>query len=330
MEKKYIFFEHFQNEKNEMETHPIYEMSEEEFTKIATAKTKVFEIYHFEELFTMLIDNFCEFNNTIMSYADKARLQPFYSKDVIQKRIDINRTALNFFAALNLYQEFLENHLGDIFNEDFWDNNAIFKRCIVMRNYIQHVEFFPIIFKADYTNCDINISLATVRFQINAADLKVEQLRKGTHEDFDKFFTLDENIDLYKIINVGMNEIQRIQEQIRKMPLYTEEYKENKDFLLSIEKKITRAKNKMTNSYLYITPGNEYKNYEKCIFSTNIIKFIDDNIERYSNAFSTANHFITTAPQEFLKKCSDNIFVPAINEKLEKEAKEKSEEDDNA
>ena len=75
MEKKYIFFEHFQNEKNETKTRNIYEMPEEEFAKIAPANKKVFEVYRFEELFAILIDNFLEFNKSVLAYADKARLQ---------------------------------------------------------------------------------------------------------------------------------------------------------------------------------------------------------------------------------------------------------------
>ena len=304
MNKKYIFIEHYQDENNRQATRYIYEMPEEEFANIAPANDKVFEIYRLEELFAILADNLFSFNNVITSYSDKARVQSMFWGNYFQQRIDVNRAALNFFATLNLYQDFLENNMGDVFGKDFWENNVEFQRCIVMRNYIQHIEFFPIISKVSYTRCDLNVSLASVRFQMDAHKLKVDRLCKGTRKKFHTFFSPDEKIDLYEIINRGMGKIQLIQKQIREMPLYTIEYKTSKDFLLEIEKKIKRKKTCLMNSHIYIEADGDSRNLQCCTIATDTIQFIDNNIERYSCQYSSANHFITTAPQEFVKKCS--------------------------
>lgn len=297
-------------------------MQEDEFTKIAPANAKVFEVYRFEELFAILIDNFLEFNKSVLAYADKARLQMFYFGDYFQKRIDINRAALNFFSTLFMYRDFVKKHIKEKNILDFFKDNREFVRCLVMRNYIQHVESFPIISNVNYARCDINVELASVRFQIEASKLKESLMNDDTRNKFHVFFDMDEKIDLYDIINQGMGQIQLIQKQIREMPLYSVEYKECKDFLLEIEKKIARTNPCLMNSHLYIESDGDSRDWKPCVITTDAIKFIDKNIECYPCNYSNSTHFITTAPQEFVKKCSDKIFSPAVNQKLREEARE--------
>ena len=297
-------------------------MPEEEFAKIAPANKKVFEVYRFEELFAILIDNFLEFNKSVLAYADKARLQMFYFGDYFQKRIDINRAALNFFSTLFMYRDFIKERIKEKIILDFFKDNREFVRCLVMRNYIQHVESFPIISNVNYARCDINVELASVRFQIEASKLKKSLMNDDTRNKFHVFFDMDEKIDLYEIINQGMGQIQLIQKQIREMPLYSVEYKECKDFLLEIENKIARTNPCLMNSHLYIESDGDSRDWKPCVITTDAIKFIDKNIECYPCNYSSSNRFITTAPQEFVKKCSDKIFSPAVNQKLREEARE--------
>lgn len=330
MEKKYIFFEYFQNEKNEMETHPIYEMSEEEFIKIAPANAKVFEVYRFEELFAMLADNFFAFNNVVTSYADKARLQSMIGSNYFQKRMDVNRAALNFFSTLFMYRDFVKERIKEKNILDFFQNNRKFVRCLVMRNYIQHVESFPINLSTSSNMCDIKLISTSVYFQVMASDLKEEHMNSDTRNKFHDFFAMDEKIDLYEIINQGMGEIQLIHKKIREMPLYSVEYKEYRDFILDVTKNIAKTNPNSTAPHFYFESDDNSQTWKSIFIATDTIRFIDDNIKCYPCQHSNANNFITTAPQEFLKKCSDKIFSPAINEKLKKEAKEKSEGDEDA
>ena len=106
------------------------------------------------------------------------------------------------------------------------------------------------------------------------------------------------------------------------MPLYTAEYKESRDFLLEIEKKIARTNPCLMNSHLYVESDGDSRDWKSCVIATDTIRFIDNNIERYYCQHSSSTHFITTAPQEFVKKCSDKIFSPAVNQKLREEARE--------
>lgn len=323
MDKKYIFVEHYLDENKQPATRHIYEMSEKEFSKIALANETVFNIYRLEELLATLIDNFFEFNNVILAYAEKARIQSLFRGNYFQKRIDVNRTALNFFATLNMYQDFVKEHIEDADITNFFDTNKAFQRCLVMRNYIQHVDFFPIISNVSYTRCDINVMLASVRFQIKAIDLNICQLHKETRKKFHKYFTLEEKIDLYEIINQGMSEIQNIQSKIRKMPLYTVDYVESKAFLLEIEKKISRKDSSVIGPPHYYESCGDKNDLKTCFVATDTIKFIDENIKCYPCDYSNSNQFVTTAPQEFVKKCSDKLFSPVVAPRLQEEAQKR-------
>lgn len=323
MDKKYIFVEYFHDRDKQLITHPIYEMPEEEFLKIAPANEKILQIYRFEELFAILVDNFFAFNNVILSYADKARLQTLCSATYFQKRIDVNRATLNFLATLNLYQEFLENNVEDVFDKKFWDSNTSFQRCLVMRNYIQHIEFYPIISNVSYTQCDLNVMLASVRFQLEASELKIEKLHKRTQEKFKQFFDMTEKIDLYEIINQGMEEIQLVQGKLRKMPLYTVDYAESKELLLDVQQKISPESSSALGHSLYFVSDGDKNDLNTCFLATDTIKFIDENIKRYRCSRSNSNQFITTAPKDFVDKCNNKIFTPAIDREWQRRTQEK-------
>lgn len=317
MADKYIFVN------NPLEKTPIYEMSEEEFLRIEIANKKVSEIYRFEEMFAMLIDNFYAFNNVIFTYADRARLHSAFSGGYFHKRIDVNRAALNFFATLNMYQDFVCKHIK-VFKDNFLKNREI-QRCLVMRNYIQHVESFPVIASTSRSNGDLDVTLASVHFQVAANKLKIDCLHKGTQKSFSAFFDMDEQIDLYEIINRGMAEIQIIQKKIRGLPLY-DEYSSSKIFLLDIEKKVA-PNGLFTNPPYYCFESEAGQNPRPCVLAINTIKFIDENISIYDCTSSCANQFITTAPPDFVKKCREKIFSPAIRQKtleqIQKDAEKK-------
>ena len=309
MAKKIVFVNNIQ------EKTPVYEMSEKKFLRIPEANEKVFEIYRFEEMFAMLIDNFYAFNNVIFTYADKARLQLFSPGNYFRKSIDINRAALNFLATLNMYQDFICERI-DKFKDNFLQNREI-QRCIVMRNYIQHVESFPIIANTSHSKGDLDVTLSSARFRVAANKLKIDRLHKRTRKDFTTFFDMNEQIDLYEIINRGMGEIQLIQKQIRELPLY-EEYSQSKSFLLEIECKI--APNGIsTGQPCFYFESDDEQNIKYCLIATSTVKFIDENITNYSCTSSCASQFITTAPPDFVKKCSEKIYTPALRQMTQKQ-----------
>jgi len=314
MADKYIFVN------DPQEKTPIYEMSKEEFQKIEPANAKVFEVFHIEELFAMLVDNLYAFNNVIFTYADKARLKSVFSDNYFQKRLDVNRTALNFFAGLSLYQDFVRERIKAPEIADSLLQNREIQRCIAMRNYIQHVESFPVISCTSFSWCDLNVELSSVRFRVSTKDLKVDKLRKGTKKAFDKFFEEDEQIDLYEILNQGMGEVQLIQSQIRKLPLY-EEYSQSKAFLLDIEKKITR-RGISSISPCYYYESDDEQNWKTCFVAMDTIKFIDENISHYPCLSSSADKFITTAPTDFVDKCRRS-FSPATRAATVKQIQKK-------
>lgn len=306
MDKKYFFLNPTDPSEN------IYEMSDDEFSKIAIANEKIFEVYRFEELFTIIINNFFEFNKVILFYADKARLQMCYTKDYFQKRIDINRAALNFLSTLSMYHDFIKNYIKISEINDLFNNDVDIQRCLVMRHYIQHVESFPINTMQSYINGDINVMLSSVRFSITPSNLKIEQWEKSTRNKYYKFFTPDENIDLYDIINQGMVAIYNLQSEVRKAILYTEEYNKQKKFLLAVERKLTPSDLLSTNLHLY--HKNDGDDVKECFLATSAIDFIDENVLRYACDHSFANQFITTAPNEFIKKCFFSIYAPATRD----------------
>ena len=322
MGKKYCFL----NPVNPCEK--IYEMPEDEFLKIAIANKKIFEVYRFEELFAILIDNFFEFNRTVLTYADKARVQMFYTQDYFQKRIDINRAALNFLSTLNIYHDFIKNYTKNSGINDLFNNDVSIQRCLVMRHYIQHVESFPINTTLSYVNGDTDVMLTSIRFNISPSNLKVEQWEKSTQNKYHKFFSTDENIDLYDIINQGMVAIQNLQCKVRETLLYTEEYQQQKNFLLAVERKLTPPDLSYTNNHRYYE--NDIGEVENCFLATSTIAFIDKNTSRYTCEHSFANQFITTAPDEFVKKCSNKIFVPEMNQRYQKQAQENLKDDTDA
>lgn len=295
-------------------------MSEKEFSKIALANETVFNIYRLEELLATLIDNFFEFNNVILAYAEKARIQSLFRGNYFQKRIDVNRTALNFFAALSMYQDFVKARITDTDITDIFNKSNAFQRCLVMRNYIQHVEFFPIVSNVSYARCDIDVMLASVRFQIKAADLKTDQLHRATREKFHQYFTQEEKIDLYEIINQGMSEIQIIQRKIREMPLYTVDYAKDKVFLQEIGQSITRKDQSVIGLLRYYESDGDKNDLKTFLVATDSIKFIDENIQHYPCNRSSSNQFVTTAPKDFVDKCSDVIFSAAINQRPREQA----------
>ena len=304
MAKKYVFVNNLE------EKTPIYEMSEEELQRIQEANEKVYEIYRVEELFSMLIDNFYAFNNVIITYADRARLQSVLSEDYFQKRIAVNRAALNFFATLSIYLDYVYERIdGKETDADFSQNRNI-QRCMVMRNYIQHVESFPVISNTSYAKCDVDVTLSSVRFLVDSKSLKTDKLHKGTQERFLNSFDAGEQIDLYEIINCGMAEVITKQKQIRKLPLY-EEYIKCKMFLLDMEEKISTGGISVYHPSFYFESG-DWQHFKTCFLAMDTIKFIDKNISNYGCTSSFADNFITTAPPDFVKKCTDEIFVPAI------------------
>ena len=298
-------------------------MSEEEFLRISEANKKVFEVYRFEEMFAMLVDNFYAFNNVIITYADRARLQS--SGNYFQKRIDVNRAALNFFATLSMYQDFVCEHINTKEMAAAFSQCRDIQRCMVMRNYIQHVESFPIIANTSRSKGDLDVTLASVRFRVDAINLKIDLLHKGTRKEFTNHFDPSEQIDLYEIINRGMGEIQIIQRKIRKLPLYNE-YASSKMFLLDIEKKVA-PDGSCANPPYYYFESEAGQNPRPCFLAINTINFIDGNISNYGCNSSCADKFITTAPPDFVDKCRDKIFSPAIRQKtleqIQKDAEKK-------
>ena len=166
----------------------------------------------------------------------------------------------------------------------------------------------------------MSVMLASVRFQVDVSNLKIDQLSKSTQNKFNKHFNPNEKVDLYEIINQGMGEIQLIQQKIRNMPLYTDEYEQAKQFLLDIENKISRQANCIMKSHLYFELNGNNSDLKNCHLATDMIGFIDENIKRYPCEDSNANRYITTAPQEFVKKCCDKIFAPAVGQELREEA----------
>ena len=305
---------------------PIYEMTEEEFFRIQEANEKVLEIYRFEEMFAMLIDNFYAFNNVIFTYADRARLQSVFSGSYFQKSIDINRAALNFFSTLNMYKDFVGKRIKG-FKDNFLKNREI-QRCLVMRNYIQHVESFPIVANTSHSKGDLDVTLASVHFRVAAWKLKADRLQGKTQKNFSIFFDINEQIDLYEIINRGMAEIQIIQRKMRELPLY-DEYASSKKFLLDIEKKITPNSSHRNLPY-YCFESDAGKNPRPCFLAISTIKFIDENISMYGCTSSCANQFITTAPPDFVEKCREKIFSPAMRQKTREQLQKTSKRDDNA
>jgi len=322
MGKKYFFL----NPVNPCEN--IYEMSEEEFSRITIANKKIFEVYRFEELFAIIIKNFLDFNKVILFYADKARLQMFYTQDYFQKRIDVNRAALNFLSTLNMYHDFIKNYIKNPEINDLFNNDASIQRCLVMRHYIQHVESFPIDTTLSYVNGDIDVMLTSIRFNITPSNLKIEQWERSTQNKYHKFFSANENIDLYDIINQGMDAIQNLQCEVRKTILYTEEYRQQKKFLLEVESKLTPSDISSTSQYRYYE--NDKEGVKSCFLATNTIEFIDKNTSRYACEHSFANQFITTAPEEFVRKCSNKIFVPEMNQRCREQVQENPNGDNNA
>ena len=308
MAEKYIFVDSVQ------EQTPIYEMSEEEFKRIQEANKIVFDVYRVEELFVMLIENFHAFNNVILTIADRARLQLMSSDNYFQKNIAVNRAALNFFATLNMYQDYICERIDcKEIGKDFSKNPNI-QKCMGMRNYIQHVESFPVISNTSYSQCDLDVMLSSVRFLVAAKKLKIDKLHKGTREAFSKLFDSEEKIDLYEIINCGIGEVLLTQKRIRELPLYKDYYL-SRMFLLDMEKKISTSGISIYHPCYYFESGEE-QNLKTLFVAIDTIKFIDKNVASYDYTFPIANNFITTAPPDFVKKCVKEILTPALRQKI--------------
>ena len=316
MEKKYIFVEHYQTNVNEPFEHTIYEMSAEEFEKLVLANAQVAKIYRFEELFLMLINNLFDFNKIVLFYADKMRLQSLDYVDSLQIRVDVNRVVLNFFATLTTYFDFIKQNFNNPLNCKSYDSNKKLQRCLAMRNYIQHIESFPVKYNICISQGDLNVKLSTINFQVNIADLKIDQLKKCTQKKFNSFFEANEDVDLYETINQGFGEIQALQKEIRKNSAYSEEYLQSKKFFLKIEEKIART---TPGRHVFFESDKTEKDLQHCNIATDMIKFIDENVKTYSCYGSIAEYYITTAPKNFAMKCAQQIFVPEMQKKLKKQ-----------
>ena len=144
--------------------------------------------------------------------------------------------------------------------------------------------------------------------------MKTDKYKEKNQKRFPSFFDIDAKIDLYEIINIGMDEIQVIQKMIRETSLY-KKYSQSKLFLLGIENKISRDGIYMINPPFYFESCGNEQDLKACFVAIDMIKFIDHNIFCYPCNSSIADKFITTAPQAFVRKCHDKIYIPALNQK---------------
>lgn len=301
---RYIF-------ENNSSGHAAYEMSEEEFNEIQTCNKVIFHIYRFEEIFCMLMDSVFTFNNVFFRYADRARFMNIIEENNFQKVVDVNQTAVSFFSTLQMFCDYvngdkiLKNNSSII---KMFEANEL-KRCRALRNYIQHVENLYIIPTTQKTRCN-EILLISIRFLVPKTEIQLDKLHGNTRNMFEEAFREYDSIDLYQVISEGFDQIQKIQDAIRKASELDEKYKKAKESLLQVAKRLINYSD-MYNKMI----GDEWILRDGLFIAEKTIQQIETIRKLYPCRPYSSGQYITNAPKEFVDKCR-KLLEPAMLSRL--------------
>lgn len=134
---------------------PIIEISKEEYESCKNAKMYLLEALHIEEKMNIVIENYREFEQTLLDLTLRYILYHDVSWSVFnEERNQINRKLANLLTACRMYLDHLIRHMNNIFGKSSHHINEI-KKVIssqydaelgyrvmeALRNYIQHRGF---------------------------------------------------------------------------------------------------------------------------------------------------------------------------------------------
>lgn len=232
----YVFYRH--NRQKELGQKP---MSAQVFNSIADNVRIVCEVSRCEELYHMLITALLEFNALPLKESEYCRYANREELHTSFYRIECNRRAANFLTVLKMYREFVCPTANDE-RSKYGVSKRLFEKkefrfCDALRNYIQHIDCFPI----TLTNnccclaCDEKLRTSHVIIPIKELSRKFDRAKGGTKDDLlllEKSLT---EVDLTQAFQMVMDFVDEIQTSVRNGSFSRSNFESARDSLEEIE-----------------------------------------------------------------------------------------------
>ena len=203
-----------------------------EYVAIKKAKFALFQILHIEEKFEMLLENYSEYENELLSIATHYVIfDDFNYQKAHDQRMSISRRIVNFLTAARLFVDQSIHHLSNIYGKNSrvvrkikdsmsleYDSHLAYRTLEALRNYVQH-RGFPIHSLSYYSsvlNAEPGSDVHTIIIPyLSLVELTLDgKFKKSVLSELVDF---GETIDLRSYIREYIDSLGRVMKQIRKV-----------------------------------------------------------------------------------------------------------------
>ncbi len=133
----------------------LIDLDQSTFMEIRAARDNLFEALYIEQKFDLLIYNYLEYEQDLLSIASQHMIQNIYgATNSIRDLNNINRRIANLLSSCRMYLDQSIHHLNNIYGKnnsiskkvnslksEFYDNSFEYRMMDAMRNYVQHRGF---------------------------------------------------------------------------------------------------------------------------------------------------------------------------------------------
>lgn len=221
----YVFYRH--NRQKELGQKP---MPGQTFESIANNVRIVCEVSRCEELYHMLVASLLEFVSLPIKEAEKSRYTNTEELQTSFYRIECNRRAANFLTVLKMYREFVcPIEKGG--RSKYGVSKSLFQKkefrfCDALRNYIQHIDCFPITLTSNCCRlaCGEYLRTSHVIIPTNKLVAKSGHAKDGTRDDLLLLAESLTEVDLTLAFQMVMDFIDEIHLIVRKSPYVKKDF----------------------------------------------------------------------------------------------------------
>ena len=234
--KTYIFFKERNGKDVDRKT-----MSPPDFAQISKDVDLVLTVSRSEELYHMLVSALLEFDALPMKRVESCRYADYDELNSDLYRIDCNRCAANFLTVLKMYREFVSPEEKGV-RSPFGVGKGLFEKkefrfCNGLRNYIQHIDCFPITLSngSQYLACKEELRTAHVIVPSEELLRNSARAKDGTKSDIELLAREMKSVDLSQVFQMVMDFIDDIHQRVRKSSLASKEFESAEKRLSAVE-----------------------------------------------------------------------------------------------
>lgn len=194
-----------------------------------------------EELYHMIVTALLEFNVLPIKRVELCRYADFDELNSDLYRIECNRCAASFLTILKMYREYVspeEKGARSLFgvSKRLFEKKE-FRFCNGLRNFIQHVDCFPITLSNDgrYLACREMLRTSHVTIPVENLLKKCFRATKGTRADLELLASEMKEVDLSQIFQMVMDLVDEVHRVVRSSSRASDEFESAKIRLKSIE-----------------------------------------------------------------------------------------------